>query len=639
MKRILVLLMTCLLAFTTVFGSACSKKEEVEDFQERQSLFNDGIHIKNYTETDNYLIKDGKTDYKLLVTRERSKYINRLVEDFKELFYEATGIEIPVVYDDEVYFDNNSKFISLGKNAIFNQTGLVTDEYDLDKHGYIIKTFYKSIFIAGDYDRGTMFGAYEFLETEFNFETYSNLVYVIDENVTDLKLKNYDVTDVPDIKNRAAMNSFIINYQTTQDRMRMVGRDEETFLGSASAHTYEYYLPKAEYSEAHPEWYGADKTQLCLTAHGDPESRALMIDTLVEKFKYEFMNNEEGYILFFGSEDHGNWCACKACSEIKAKYNQSNAAVVIHMCNELAARIDEWMKTEEGKPYAREFFIMFTAYQHTERPPVNYDVETKTYSPIDETVVCRPDVSVDFAPGNLDYQNSLFHEINTPFLNNFDAWSSIVDNFNIYKYCINYNYTLMPYDTFSTQQEFLQYAASKNTYWLFDEGNRYVVDAAAGWQMLKNFISSELEWNVNADVGAMIDEWFDNVYGDGGVYMRRFFDEYRAHSRNLIENYDFTRTNSLYHSCLNSKYWSKQLLDRWEGYINQALESIEYLKQVDMAKYLMYYDTIAVERITVYYMMVKLYGNSGRYSQSYIKEISALFNEDCQRLGVTTELL
>jgi hypothetical protein len=137
----------------------------------------------------------------------------------------------------------------------------------------------------------------------------------------------------------------------------------------------------------------------------------------------------------------------------------------------------------------------------------------------------------------------------------------------------------------------------------------------------------------------MIDEWFDNCYGDGGVYMKRFFNEYRAHSRDLIDNYDFTRTNSLYHGCLKAKYWPKQLLDRWEGYINQALESIEYLKQVDMAKYAMYYDTITTERISIYYMMVNLYGNTGRYSQSYIKEIKTLFNEDCQRLGVTNDLM
>ncbi len=662
LKRISTLVLTSILAFTTVFASGCN-----EQVEEQKSLFTNGIHYLNYTETDDYLIKDGKTEYKLLVDRGYSSYISEAIADFKLLFGEATGIDLPVVYTDETYFDLDSRFISIGKNKIFNDIGIATDEYELDRHGYIIKTFHKSIFIAGDYDRGTMYGMYQFLEMEFNFDCFSNVAYYIDEEVTDVKLKNYDVTDVPDIKNRAGMNSFAYSFRDTKNRMRVVGRDEESFLGSASAHTTHTYFPfetygifdECTYAEEHdcylastatdktledfpnchdenyhPEWYGADGSQLCFTAHGDEESKKLLLEMTFEYLKAELMKNDEGYMFIFSQMDHGNWCTCGPCATSKETYG-TNAAVVIKFNNELAELTTEWMATEEGKPYAREFQIMFLAYQHTEEAPVTYDKETKTYAPVDESVVCGPNVSVMFAPGSLDYQNSLFHEINTNFRVSFDGWQVVSPRFNIYRYQTNYNYRLIPYDVFSTTQEFYQYAAKCETYWMFDEGQRNQVGGATGWTMLKNYLCSKLQWDTNANLNELTDRFFDKCYGAGGESMRKMYDEYRVHSRNLINNYDFTRTNSLYHTSLQKQYWSKQLLDRWLGYINDAIADIEYLKKVDMEAYQTYYDSILLERISIYYLITNLYGKDGRYSAEFISQITAQLEADMNRLGVS----
>ena len=664
LKRISTVLLTSILAFTTVFAGACEK--ENTGAQEAQSLFTNGIHYLNYTETEDDFIKDGKTEYKLLVERGYSNYIEDAITDFKMLFNQATGIDLPVVYADETYFDLDSKFISIGKNRIFNQTGIATDEFDLDRHGYIIKTFHKSIFITGDFDRGTMYGMYQFLEMEFNFDCFSNVAYYIDEGVTDKKLKNYDVTDVPDIKNRAGMNSFITSVKEARNRTRVVGRDEESFLGSSSAHTTHMYFPFETYgkftcenveahtcyndstdtektleqfpdcfdTDYHPEWYEAGGTQLCFTAHGDEESRQLLLEKTFEFLKAELIKNDEGYMFIFSQMDHGNWCTCGPCATSKETYG-TNAAVVIKFNNELAQMTREWMATEEGKPYAREFQIMFLAYQHTEEAPVTYDKETKTYAPVDESVVCGPNVSVMFAPGSFDYQNSLFHEINANFRASFDGWQVVSDRFNIYRYQTNYNYRLIPYDVFSTTQEFYQYAAACETYWMFDEGQRNQIAGATGWTVLKNYLCSKLQWDTNADLKMLTDRFFDKCYGAGSESMRKMYDEYRVHSRELINNYDFTRTNSLYHTSLQKQYWSKQLLDRWLGYINDAIADIEYLKKIDMEAYQTYYDCIVMERVSIYFLIVNLYGKDGRYSTEFIEQITVQLNEDMNRLGIS----
>ncbi len=646
MKKFIILIMTCLMAFTSLFVGACSNEKTGDGSP--ATLFNRGIHVRDYVETEDYWVKDGATDYKLLISYENkdAKYIKYAVEDFQNLFFEATGITIPVVYDNEVYLAADSTFISIGKNRIFDETGISTEEYNLDKHGFVIKTFFKSIFIAGNTDISAMYGMYEFLDYELNFDCFSNTSYYIDTEVTDLKFKNYNVTEVPDIKNRAAGDSFIINHYLTTRRMRYNGRDEESFLGSSSAHTYFYHIPKETYldpakpSTYHPEWYSTDQTQLCFTAKGDEESRQLLLEAALNSFKYEVSINNEGYMFIFSSEDNGAWCSCNDCKAISDQYN-SNAAVVIQFLNELSDMIKDWFaddSAEGGAQYAREFYILFLGYQHTEVPPVDYNSSTGTYIPKDASVICDDNVSVMFAAGSYDYQNSINHQVNLAFIENFKGWSAISKRFNVYRYKSNFRDFMIPYDTFSWQQEFYQLIASYDCYWAFDEGQRSHTAGATGWQVLKSYLVAKICWDVNADVNELTDRYFDKYFGPASASMRKWFDEYRVHSTDLIENHGWTRTNSIYHTACQAKYWPKQLLDRWYGYINDAIDDINYLKKVDPVKYQEYYDHIVMERISIYYMMYQLYGKGTRYSQEFINDILVQYDADCKRLGVSSSI-
>ena len=43
-----------------------------------------------------------------------------------------------------------------------------------------------------------------------------------------------------------------------------------------------------------------------------------------------------------------------------------------------AEAVEKWMESEDGKPYARDFKIVFLAYKQTYKPPVKYVSKTNT---------------------------------------------------------------------------------------------------------------------------------------------------------------------------------------------------------------------------------------------------------------------
>ena len=70
---------------------------------------------------------------------------------------------------------------------------------------------------------------------------------------------------------------------------------------------------------------------------------------------------------------------------------------------------------------------------------------------------------------------------------------------------------------------------------------------------------------------------------------------------------------------MNKKYWPKTLLDKWHGYIAEALEAIEPLKMQDEALYNTVYKYIVCERVWINYLRFTYYGNS--YFASDLKEL------------------
>ncbi|MBR2322537.1 MAG: DUF4838 domain-containing protein [Clostridia bacterium] len=178
-----------------------------------------GIHDFTNTDSDTeWLVKDGKTDYVLYVPAVQSEKIKTAIQEFQLLFFDATGINIDYVLDTTPAVENG-KYISLGENALFESIYVEDDfeGYDANKHitksefdkanlkedGVRILTKGKTVYLLGGLlDTGVVNAVYTFMNLHFNYEYFYRNCITIDKDVTDEKLKIFNVKDVPDIDRR-----------------------------------------------------------------------------------------------------------------------------------------------------------------------------------------------------------------------------------------------------------------------------------------------------------------------------------------------------------------------------------------------------------------------------------------------------
>ncbi len=629
-KRILACVCACLTLLC-----ACGKDTKKGDSNENATTvtvegnFEGGLHEVSYTPTNEYLVKNQSSEYTLLLPKNPSDELLNTKEDFIGLFKEATGVKLAVQEDNgNVQHTANAKYISFGETSLAKDAGVKTQDEELEYLGYSIKTVDKSIFINGNSDISVSFGAYGFLELQFNFDSFSNKYYYID-TVKDSVLYDYDVREAPDLKIREEF--FAMRDLTSRRRMKYVTRDE-MFAGDGSVHSSMKYISPEKYNNPedpdnyHPKWFAA--SQLCYTAQGDEQERDLLLNTVLGLAQEYFIAEPNEDIFSFGHMDIRSWCGCPTCDATKKKYN-SDAAVLIHFINDLTKRMDSWMASEAGKPYARDYQIVFLGYLKTLQPPAYYDKDAKTYKPVDDSVICSPHAGVMFAPMEMCSQHSINSECNKDYKVAFEGWKAVCSRFNFYNYCINYNHTLVFYDGFENLKEFYQFMAECNTNYLYECGP--YEHTMTGFKAVLCYVSAKLSWNVNLDVNTLIEKFCRNHFQDGGEIMLQVFKEVRALTRSNMDL--MCRRNSVYMMMEDSNWWPKTLLERWVNLTNAALDKIAYLQKLDPEKYEVVSMSIRRERISFEYLLVELYGNE--LDSNYVHQLKLQTRDDANVAGIT----
>ena len=172
------------LIFTLLSGSlGCSSEQGYypgdgapSDFGSIDRVSYAGTHDINVSDTDKYLVKDGRTDYTVIVPSDVSDMVSQAKTDFIILFKKATGISLSFKYDNEVVdFTENSKYISIGNTSLISMAGIDQSEFsskNIKDEGIRIITKNQSVFLLGGSDFGVCNDVYKFLEIYFNYDYY-----------------------------------------------------------------------------------------------------------------------------------------------------------------------------------------------------------------------------------------------------------------------------------------------------------------------------------------------------------------------------------------------------------------------------------------------------------------------------------
>jgi len=576
-----------------------------------------------------YLVKDGASEYKILIPQDGDSIIDIAADELKSFFEEATTIELPVTDDGQTV---GGKFISIGETSALTSAEIEYSEEELGTDGYKIVEKDKNIYLAGATSYASLYAVYGLLEYLFDYDFFASGCYTINTGVEELPLYKFNITDIPDIESRTASDGVVEGDMYNLFRMRVRPYLEDFInVNNKWCHNSFEFIKHADPDHEISEWYSGSGKQLCYTAHGDREKYASLLNAVFEKLKQSLIEQPSRNCVTLTMEDNFDTCSCAACKEIIAEYGAISASVILFM-NDLDEKVDEWFLTEEGKPYARDLRLLFFAYLGYEDAPAEFNAEKGVYEArgglkLNDGVYCY------LCPINMDYYKPITDKFNENYYNTVKAWADITDDLYLWYYSTNFYYYLAPYDNFDGMQTNYRFAAESQAVYLFDLRQHDEKGYATGWSNLKNYLNYKLAWDCEADVAALTDKFFKNYFGLAAEEMRGMFDSMRLLTNYNKDNNGLGGIRSLYQFIIDEKFWPKSILKSWLDACDAALEKISPLKEVDAAEWRKFADRIEGEKVSPLYLFVECY--SYNTPSEIIGEYKTQFKTIADRLKIT----
>ena len=665
MKNKFFKLIVFLLIFTLFSGAlGCSKEQgyypgdgDPSDFGSIDRVSYTGTHDINVEDTDNYLVRDGRTDYTVVVSENASDMVSQVKTDFIILFKKATGIAISFKPDNEIAeFDENSKYISIGNTSLVDMADINQSEFSsekIKKEGIRIITKNQSVFLLGGSDFGICNAVYKFLEIYFNFDYYYRNCIEIDKNVTQCKFKNLDVTDIPDVnsfygsqqvyeydKSIHPLDAEGLGYDTVADEIKAknlranqfihpnylflpIHRKFDTSSPSGPIHNVMYYINK-ELPEAKDEMF-ASASQLCYTAHGNPDILEEMIELCAQKIIFSLKNYTpdkfpyRNYVTFTMT-DNGDVCTCPTC---RADYQQVKySGNLIKFANKLGEKVEAWLESQKDESaefhyaYRENFKILTYGYNVYTDPPVDENGE-----PLSQDVVCRENIGIWHVSSNgISAHADTYDEKWPDQIKQIQGWKAITEKSKCLWFWHNSGNVV---NNIYFSDGFTTY--SNNFFEAMAYGDYEMVYAAhylqgggemTAWHNCLSYVQSKIRWDVTRDMDYYIQKYMKAMYLEASDIMYELLRQERIHYANLVVN--ASENNNWGKEIKSKENYPYLVLKGWVEMCDKAIEKIAYLKESDPTLYKVVHQRIELENIAHLYKIYDLYG----------KENSKPFNDD-----------
>lgn len=582
-------------------GGAPAKEKEIEELDEEV-----------------FILKNGRSDYKVVIPSTSTRDEQLASSELTYLFKEGTGYSLPEISDVGLTFDEQSKYISLGKTSLARQAGCPTD---VGECGYIIKTIGNSIFIYGDDNYGTTYGVYEFLNIALGMNIFAADEISFDFN-HNVELYNIYVKDEPDYKMRSIGYLSLTEDALFEKRMRCDGRGNANW--AIWGHTYTGHIIKPEdYLETHPDWFSSDGIYLCLSN---------------EEMKAEFIKNVEKYLdqspeaLYVGltQPDDTSFCYCDKCRENIRKYG-TEGGLNLHFINDVAREVNAWL---EVKYPGREVKYLTFAYHATEAAPVTTDASGNK-KPI---VTADDSVVVELCLPGMIYSDGFTDRVNSQYYEKIKSWALCAKNLSIYSYCINFWNYFIPFNNYSGLEKIYREAYQSGAYSLHENGP--LAAKTSGFEEMRIYIQTQLLWDTSLHYDDLVNKFMQGYYGPAATAMRKYYDFHRAYYE-VLKTYKNV-TSTIYFPLENRQYWDKSYLNKCGEILGEAYSAIAELKTTDREKYDKLYKRIMKEQLCLDYLNIQLY--SSAYSKTELAEMISNFKYyaniwdlRCYREGISVD--
>lgn len=570
--------------------------------------------------SEKFVIKNGLSDYKILIPLNADADEIDAAKDLQFFLKDATNAELKIVKSKNC----GEKYFSIGNTDLLTSFGIVADYFELGEQGFRIKTKDDNILIYAAKPKGTLNGAYGYLELILNFDFYCEGKYEL-ERTNEIKFRELDIIDIPDVAVRVGGYGCMRLTSETKNRMRMKNyRDIFPDVGDGGAyHNCFGYLPVETYSKEHPEWFNEKLNQLCYTAHGDKESLSKMVATVAQTV-YDTLKNTGRDKIVFALIDNDDICECEACKQIKYETG-ANTGAVIRFLKKVSETVERWFVRDND--YRKDsFLLVFYAYHALVDAPVKYSVDNdgKENFEFVQDMKFGNHLAIMYANSLCDLAKWYYHPDNKNYVIMLNKWKALGDKIHLWvydNYFRNGGY-MFPYASFRNCKELYRFSKENGIAFVMAEGQA-LAKSSTSFVLFRCYLHSKFGWNIGFDFDELKTKFFTKVYGSQYKSMLQIF--------NHLLNYLDIQVNEL-----KIDTWSTQTLDFenpkfWnfedEIYYIETIEDVQQKLKSNNELLSSYYARL--EEISPLYIVLKLFKESidvKRYEE-YLERFKAYIIE------------
>ena len=539
MKKIISILLCAILIFS---ATGCRKTEShshnsVEEYK-----------AEFYADMNkNEIVSNGVAKYCILLPENPSDILIFAANEFNSLLSQSSGEQLPIIYSVKDLPATMNGFISFGETDAFKAVSFKLDYSALNNDGFYVRVKNSNYYIAGNNDRGVLYGAYDMLKRYIGLRfvamdcTYYNSLQTV-------SFAEYDYSCVPDFAQRSFLDVNLVNSQeyyvrTTQYSEFGGGTLVDTSWASdlGNIHTIMNYVDYNKYRAEHPEFFSSytnpsadpkinasNFDDVCysngITADGklDNSMEVSVAKIVINKIKDYLKENPQKSFFMIGISDQYNaYCMCDTCKQREQLFGEKSGIMTL-FSNVVALEVNKWALSREGKSYGidHDINIIQFAYYWTLNPPVHD--ENGKWVANHKLAVPNKYVYIRYAPLNANYEFALGAEQQyASYKKVVEGWSAISNNLMVYDYCERLGLFTMYLPHLSNISEHAKYLKENDFYyWMYE--SIYSTDGLWNIDLIR-YIVTNLWWDVNADVNVLKDEFIEIYNGQAAApYIKEF---------------------------------------------------------------------------------------------------------------------
>ncbi|MBE5739242.1 MAG: DUF4838 domain-containing protein [Clostridiales bacterium] len=540
--------------------------------------------------------------------------------ELRDLYAEITGVELEIIYTDDIATLDGNRYFVLGKNLAL-QAGYTC--YGLDTQGgyKLVCENNGNTYLYGKTKYGTASAVYGYLSEVYGLEFYTDTVYTYSNN--DAIGGSMCITVNPDIDLNWAYDGGLTyisdpnggkpDNQPNHLYQRRLGYIN-SWKYTNSWHNFLEIISQDEYAASHSSWfvettdvYGETFTTLNLSYNN------FEMAIYVAAELYEMIKEDEAYEDYlsaynFSAPDNNGWNPNNPYTTPAEEY--------IRFMNLVAAALDKY-------DLGRNIQLNLLAYNQTLEAPA-YKNDLKFYSGkyVSMGVMIAPlemNLYRDFDDSVVDAK---YGKPNGWYKTQLENWTKFGGTVHFWNYSEHYDNYFVPLDTITNMQSKYQELANNNITSLIDMG-QVGNPVSPDWAALKVYLKAKLSKNVNANVDMLIEDFCKAYYGAGWESMKALLslqqERYKVIS-DMALNADGESTianNVVREAMFVKKYWDdtanswgsydNSMLQIWYANITAALSAVDADTTLSVEQKTEYKNRIHVEGLTIRYMAVKLY--------------------------------